>query len=1160
MGAILDQHKSSFESDPSNRLAFEAIEEHLFMSGMWNELIALYNRRLEAPEFESDPLLSIPILFRLAQVCEERALAVDRAIETYWKVAKIDPSYRPALRQLRQIYAHREQWDMVLQIAEMEEQLEMSTHEKASFSAELGDVWKGKLNDPTEALTHYEKALALVDDHIPALSGLAQVHEGLGHHEQAAAAWERLAERTRGPDRAPILVSLGNILDKHLDQSSRAMECFQRALTDDPRYASAVEALSVTATRLEDWLLVAKLYERRFDIASGARKRIGIAVDAARLNLEELNDTQASRMWLDRALEFGDGDAPVYEVLAELERRTGNRDALRTALDRLIELQGDDVSTSLLVEAADLYSESGVEAEAIALLRKAQIREPENTLVIEALSDGLAQLGMNVELVEVLERRAALTEDDPQAKSEIYAEIGRIRLEDLDEPEAGMENFTKAFDLDPSTKGAAAQLERLYRKNEDWSGLRTLLERAGREGPASKRSHYFASLGEVCEQQFEDNDGAISAFESALELDPHCVIAHQGMARIVHASGNPDELLRICEREAETTTDRVRMGELVWSMLPLLQERERHGDALTWVEKLNQMCPNDCNTLKAVVELREALGQRDELQDPMERLDRVLSGAEQTTNRRKLAQLHRDAGRHEQAIEWYQTALDSDPGHLESLRSLKALYSETRDLDSLARTMRRLGEVLPDQESCDEFGDLASLLAEQIGDVEGAIVVLWRLAKIPADQRPDDIDERLEGLLERAGRFEELVQRLLERRRMFDDESNAARELDLRRAKLLLEHLGQYEEAASLFGSLRAHDSQNKEILDGLEKALRLGNDVEGLVGLLADLAEHESDPTTRTNIEMERATLLEDILGAFDEALIALTKLAEQTDVPELAVQAGRQLEKLLTRSGDWEALRTRLVGRLGNGSQEDDLALHEELALLSRDRFGEPEACVEHLEAAGKIAPDRQPIWHNLAVLYAELDRPEDLLRVLEHELTLGLDLEREIMLRSRAARLANDLEDRQETCSQHYEQILRLEPGHAEATEYLLEFYDRECRPADMAGLLHARLDATVNSDEPSDTVTASAISLRLRISALESLALDDDAAAVATLEPAIAEVGPTAAIAKPLVELYQRLGRREEYIALSLRAADHCDQPEERAGWFLRLEDVVEKNEG
>jgi len=343
VSTVLDQHKQSFESDPSNKPAFDALEEHYFMAGQWDQLVAVYDRRLAAPEFSSEPTLSVPILFRLAQVYEERCLDTDLAIENYWKAAKIDPTHRAALRQLRQIYAQRDQWDMVLQIAEMEGQLEMELHEKAGFLAELGNLWNERLSDPSEAMTHFQDSLALVPDHMVALTGLAQVHEALGHHQQAAAAWERLSSRLRGPDRAPVLVSLGKILAAHLDQPERAVECFRRALDDDPRCAGAIAALTATATRLENWPLVAELCERRFDIASGARKRAAIAVEAGRLNLERLDDTQAARMWFDRALELVDEEVSIFYGFAELERRTGNHTALSAALDRVVELRGDEV-------------------------------------------------------------------------------------------------------------------------------------------------------------------------------------------------------------------------------------------------------------------------------------------------------------------------------------------------------------------------------------------------------------------------------------------------------------------------------------------------------------------------------------------------------------------------------------------------------------------------------------------------------------------------------------------------------------------------------------------------------------------------------------------------------------------------------------------------
>ncbi|MCP5043751.1 MAG: tetratricopeptide repeat protein, partial [bacterium] len=367
------------------------------------------------------------------------------------------------------------------------------------------------------------------------------------------------------------------------------------------------------------------------------------------------------------------------------------------------------------------------------------------------------------------------------------------------------------------------------------------------------------------------------------------------------------------------------------------------------------------------------------------------------------------------------------------------------------------------------------------------------------------------------------------------------------------------EEAAAIFVQLRTKNPDDTRALEGLERALRLGNDADGLVDLLADLASRADDPSRCAEYEMERATLLEDSLGAFDEAREVLAKLAARDDAREIAARAGERLEQLFTRSGEWAALRERLESRIGAGTEAEDLELYEELARLCRDRLSDRNACIEYLEKAGRIAPDRATIWHSLSLLYSELDRPHELLRVIEHELTLDLDDERETMLCARAARLAADIPHARARCGEHYERLLELEPGHAEASEFLLDHYEREDRPADMARLLNARLDAVVTQPDSSPTKKSSVVSLRLRIAALHSGRLDDHEAAVLTLEPAIEEVGPRPEVARPLADLYRRLTRDEDLIALCERAADACGVPEERATWLLEVGDTLCKQD-
>ena len=151
MATGLDKLQQTFASNPDDRRSFESLEEHYFLEGDWESLVGLYRDRLVAPSIESDDQLRAPLLFRLGQILEERILDLHHAAEAYWTLAKIDPQNRPALRQLRGIHERRGQWDMVLQISELESATNMPPYERAAFETELGLTWKEHLSDPEEA-------------------------------------------------------------------------------------------------------------------------------------------------------------------------------------------------------------------------------------------------------------------------------------------------------------------------------------------------------------------------------------------------------------------------------------------------------------------------------------------------------------------------------------------------------------------------------------------------------------------------------------------------------------------------------------------------------------------------------------------------------------------------------------------------------------------------------------------------------------------------------------------------------------------------------------------------------------------------------------------------------------------------------------------------
>ena len=807
MTSILERQRERFRATPGDNQAFEALEEHLFLAGEWNEVIALYEHRLTAPALTANPKESAQVRFRMGQVFHERLNDSDRAVECLGAVLRDDPQHRPALMQLRRIHAARGNWDVALQIAEVEVELPMPPAERAGLLSEMGTLWLDRLDDPQQALAQFESALAEQPDRREALEGAARAYERCDRHREAAKNWEQLAAQLKGPERAAAHVSLAKLAEGPLAQAERAQDLYRNALGDDPRNRDAIRAVSVQAEARGQWPVLADLLERRYELEDDDAERVEIAVHVGRLHLEHLDNPPAARMWFSRAAELGSDNADVYEGLADFERKHGNDDALLRFLERALELRGDTAPVSLLLEVASLYSDRGDDERALARLQCASERAPEDALVVEALSDTLSRLGRDEELVDVLERRASLATADPAARSATLGELGALHEERLGDVEAACHAYERAFEADPAAPGIAAALERLYRKSEAWESLRDFLEVAGREGPPDERIGYLCSLGALQSDHFDDREAGVRALEAALLIDPTHAVAHRGLQHLASQTGDEDAILRAYQREADVATDRSRLVFLVTEIARILEDRDQPQLALEWVRRWVGACPEDLRALSACADLQEQVGCDAELVATLEKLDGLLTSDEQAANRRRLGAAHAAAGRIDDAIAAYRSALEADPTDVAALEALaNHLEGESR-LEELAQTRRQLAELLPAERRVECLDELAHLLSERLGDVGGAIEALRRLAA--EENAPADVHARLEAYLERGARYEELAAHLAERAAALGEEDPDVAAVELRRARVLLDHLGRFDDAVTAYRAVRRRDPES---------------------------------------------------------------------------------------------------------------------------------------------------------------------------------------------------------------------------------------------------------------------------------------------------------------------------------------------------------------
>jgi len=1145
--ANLRRAEERFAADPTDARAFEALEEHYFLQGDWPELVRLYERRLEAPDLRANPETAARLCFRLGQVLEERCLQTDRAAEFYQEAARRAPRFRAPLTQLRRLYAAREAWDLVLQVAEVEAAFPLQPFERAAFFTQMGAIWFGRMGDAEQGLAHYERALEADPEHLDALRGVARIYGHQGDAAAAAASLERVVARVRGVEAAPALIELARLCGGPLGQPERAEELYRNALAQDPRCQEALEALCERAAAGRQWSAVADLLERRFELATGATRRLAIALEAGRLQLEQLRNPAASRLWYGRALELAPHEDPaVYLALVEVERLAGNREAAARWLDRAAAASPEAVPIHVLIESAFHAGERGDPDRALLSLRRALDRAPGDRRVLEALAQVLERLGRSAELASVLEREAALLAEDPRARAEVWLRLGALHGRSGD-GEAARLALERAVEADPSSAEAIDALAGSYAAAGLFDELRSLLEGAREHGSGRRALELSTRLGDLLLERFEDVEAARAAFQAALAVDATDPGALQGLERAALRTGDEDAVLEAFEREAAVTSDRGRLAFLVWELVRLHERRDEPEEALLWIERLAQVAPEDRRVLECCARLQEQLGHDDERVETLERLDLVLHGVERAANRRKLAELAWKGGDLERAVERLRGALDADPDDVAALRALVEPLERTGRLAELADVRGRLAERLEGEERIACLAARIELL-ESLGDPQGALAVAERLHReVPARA---DFSATVERLLERAARYEDLAALLEERRREAPEGSGERRALALRRAEILRERLARPAEAAALYrDALAGLDGEARaSALAGLEDALRASGDRDGLAELLAERAECAGDADEAAALALERAVLLEDA-GRSAEARDVYERLAASGG--ERAADAEPRLRALLERSGAFDALCDRLETEAAASAGTDAAALLERAAALRRERLRDGDGARAALERATALAPERASAWEALARVAEEAGRPRDVVCALAGELATGPEPARARHLHARAAALLCELDDRR-AAVEHFLAILALDPTDTHASEFLAVELEREGRHAELAQVLAARLPdpaaATDGAPDPGD------VTLRLRLAALRAGPLGDRAGAIEALEPAAAGEA-LLFVAEPLADLLQQDGRTEALISLCRRAEVAAPGALERAQWSLRLADAL-----
>ncbi len=547
--------------------------------------------------------------------------------------------------------------------------------------------------------------------------------------------------------------------------------------------------------------------------------------------------------------------------------------------------------------------------------------------------------------------------------------------------------YREVLDIDRSnaelTLPAARALERIYVGAGDNGKLAEMLRiEVALEMETATRQRILGRLGDLCERELLDNDGAIAAWKQRLDEAGDDEAALSALDRLYEKTERYRDLVEVMRQRAELGTDGAlrrrlleRTAEAFWKRLEstseaidayrgLISEYGPDGDSLRALETLfesSERWEDLAETLEQHIEIAGSDSERLELLARLgdikrERLLDVPSAL--AVYRRALAL----DSRHTASRAALDKLLDSKETQarreaaqvlrpiLEGEGSLRAAAPRARDRDR--DVGRRAGEARQPGARAERGGALALRLEPRLRLLERAV----RTAVGHTDLVP--WFGHIERLANVTGRHREHVTLLSDVvPNIFDGQVQL--DVTLKIADLARQKLSDRDLSRDYYKKALEIRADERHALAALESLYEESGDAKNLLEVLerrADIAETDED---KKQLMFRRARLLSDVLDDKPQA-IEVYQVILDLGLERQAIDA---LETLYTGAGRWADLIAPYERQLdaGLGSSAE---LHVSIGRVAARNQGNIARAFEQLEEALKL--DRQ---HTGAI--AELER---------------------------------------------------------------------------------------------------------------------------------------------------------------------------------------------
>lgn len=1043
---------AALELNPGDAALLKAVGRAELGARAWDALDKTFEHSIAA--VKSDTRHRAALLVERARIAESRRKNLGQAAELYQAALDTDPRSDSAVHALKRLHYSHQRWRDLVGVLEREAEQVSDPNARAMALYRVGSIEIDKLGNLPQGTHALERALGIVKDDRLVLESLMRAYEAMQNHAALGNVLARLADLSRtDAERIAYLTRGAQLYEDALNDDATAVAWYEKALSFDRAHAPALAALSRLYGRTKSWESLLAICAGEAEAARDAHRRAYAHARMAEILEKELGKPELALTHHARALGIVPGYSASFKALVRLYSSAKKYTELVELYERAVDLAHDaETKITYLFKIGRAHEDAlGDSQAALTSYRRILGIDAGHVGAVHAAQRAAERGGLYRELSEMLELEAKLVKDVKERLMLLHR-AGEVAEHDLNDDALALGLQRRVLELDPKFQPALASLGRLYFRGGRWEDLvhvyqaeLTSLPR----GPESARLDY--KIGEIFEQRVAKDDQALAAYRRALEADPHHLPARRALERKLTDKHHFEEIAKLIEGELASETEPKAIARAALRLGEVLEHRMNAPEkALVAYERAlgadAEFRPARDARVRLLTEAKdwkrlvEELGKEAEASsDPKLAISALLRAGEiwQT-----------ELGAAQKAIECFEAVLEKEPGHIDALLSLEALYAERSLWEPLSKIYATEARVLTEPgariAALSELGRLEE--TKGVGSEEERKAAYFAILQLaPHDQSALSALERLaleSGDASLLAHVDAKQAALAE-----DPEVKAAH---LTRLAEALERSSD-PSALEVWRSAIAADPESLSAARGITRLAERTSDPT----LLEEASAHEARVTGDSDVAarlLVRSAIVRAERGEVDNAVRLLRRALEQN--PDFEAAAAK-LSELLVARGAIDDLLALLTNAANSATTPTRVAsLWITVSDLYSTRKHDVPAALAALHRAQNLVPGHAGTLVKLAELYATDQQWAEAVDRLKQGLTHAGSDELKVDIHLRLAAILQDQLGDPERAIGHLNSALGLDSGSRIALSRLARL-ELQRGKGDQAAELAARL---------------------------------------------------------------------------------------------------------